>query len=92
MKRLVAKAAAGRIRASDVKEELAESLLPTATLAHIDAELRPGRSREAVVEEVERELYRQVKLKYGLQKNIAAALGVTQQAISSWKIGLGIDD
>jgi len=92
IKRLVALAVAGKINVTDVQRELTRASIPLSTLAHIDAELRPGRGRKEIVEDVERELYKQAAQKYGIQTRIGAALGITQQAISGWKLKLGIDD
>lgn len=88
--RLVALSEGPTIKASDVRQAISQSCARPVTLANIDADLRPGRDIDSVLADVERELLRQAKHKYGTQTRIGAAFGITQQAVSERQKRLGL--
>jgi len=90
IERLVGMADGGTIKTRDVDQALLQSSGGLGTLASIDADLRPGRGTDDILEDVKRELYRQAQHKWGNQPRIATALGITQQAVSQRKKHLGL--
>jgi DNA-binding NtrC family response regulator len=78
------------INSKDIEDALSQSPASLWTLSGIDANLRPGRTIDDVLVDVEKDLLRQAKDKYQTQTRIGSALGITQQAVSGRKKRLGL--